>query len=94
MIIHVRLFAMMAQDAAASRIDLQVPAGATVDQAAAALRQKFPRMRWPAGTMLAVNQLYVPTVTPEKAAAGAGLGESIELRDGDELAVIPPVSGG
>jgi molybdopterin converting factor small subunit len=44
------------------------------------LQRRYPRLPWPAGTMLAVNQEYA--------------GEKTVLRDGDEVAVIPPVSGG
>jgi len=81
MIVHVRLFAMMAQDAGTARIDIELPQDAPLSALSPALRKKFPAMRWPPGTMLALNQEYVAN-------------DSLPLHDRDELAIIPPVSGG
>jgi molybdopterin converting factor subunit 1 len=78
--IRVRLFAIMAQHADAKDLPLELAPGSTVAEARAVLLKQFTTMPWPAGTMLAVNQEYA---SPE-----------VILKDGDELAIIPPVSGG
>ena len=81
MTIPVKLFALVRDRAGASEATLVVPAGATVGDAAERLAERFPAA---AGLLprvaFAVNREYVP--------------RSTVLRDGDELAVIPPVSGG
>lgn len=75
----VRLFASYREAVGASRIELELPAGATAADAVRVVLGDHPLLA--AGhTMLARNREYVdPT---------AG------LADGDELALIPPVSGG
>ena len=78
--ITIKLFAVMAEHAGRRSIELQAPSGTALDQLIAILRQSYPDLPWPPGTMLAVNQQYAPAMHP--------------LRDGDEVAVIPPVSGG
>ena len=79
--VRVKLFALARDRAGAAEVALELASGATVAAAADALGEKLPALR----TMLprvafAVNREY--------AAADA------TLREGDELAVIPPVSGG
>ena len=81
--IDVRLFAMLRERAGAGRLALSVPAGATVADALARLCEQDERLgellaRLPVTT--AVNREYVASETV--------------LADGDELALIPPVSGG
>ena len=78
--IHVRLFARQAESCGQTALDLEVPAVATVCTAIAHLQSLHPDLPWPAGTLTAVNMDYVPADAP--------------LHDGDELAIIPPVSGG
>jgi molybdopterin converting factor subunit 1 len=80
MTLRIRLFAHMAQRAGRPALTLEAPEGATLGEAAELLRRQLPELPWPASTLLAVNQTYVP------------LGE--RLRENDEIAVIPPVSGG
>ncbi|MDB5295757.1 MAG: mocA [Phycisphaerales bacterium] len=81
MTIRVRLFALLRDRAGAGEAELSLPGGATVAAAAAALADRFPGLRDAVPrVMYAVNQEY--------AAADA------VLKDGDELALIPPVSGG
>jgi molybdopterin converting factor subunit 1 len=77
--IKVRFFASVREIAGKSETDLQVEAGATVSGLMTILQGIFPRLS-PAGMMVAVNQ--------EFAAPGA------VLREGDEVALLPPVSGG
>ena len=77
----VRLFAVLRERAGTSELVLDLPAGATVATAAQALSECHPAIRDHARHVAyAVNREYV--------SAGA------VLHDGDELALIPPVSGG
>ena len=78
--IRVRLFALYRDLAGRSQLDLELPAGSTVGQAIARLRDRVEFHALPSDPVVAVNQAY--------AAA-----EEV-LEDGDELAVIPPVAGG
>jgi molybdopterin synthase catalytic subunit len=82
MTISVRLFAILRERAGQDRIALELDPGATVDDALAALARE-PGLAEPLDRMavaMAVNRDY---------AAG-----DTELHAGDELALIPPVSGG
>jgi molybdopterin converting factor small subunit len=85
MILHIRLFALMAQDAGATHIDLDFPAPPTLAAVQETLRSRFPAMRWPAGTLVALNQEYI-SATPNA--------HEPPLNHNDEIAIIPPVSGG
>src|SRR5437763_2820458 len=82
MILRVRLFAVLRQRAGRDSIELQVDEGATVAEAMATLERE-PSL---AGIIervpvrMAVNREYVSPETP--------------LAAGDELALVPPVSGG
>ncbi len=78
----VRLFASMAEGAGAKLVELQLGEGAVLADALGAVRGRFPDMRWPgeAGLMVAVNQEYAEV--------------NRKLYEGDEVAIIPPVSGG
>ena len=79
--IRVRLFAVVREKAGLSSLELELPAGASVAAARQALLDRFPALgeHLPA-CAYAVNQAYVK---PDSS-----------LSDGDELALIPPVSGG
>jgi len=78
--VRVRLFAMMAEQAGAGVVPLEVPPGSRTGGLRRELEKRWPGVRWPAGTMLAINQEYA--------------GPEAELRENDEVAIIPPVSGG
>jgi molybdopterin synthase catalytic subunit len=78
--IQVRLFAMMAQQARTGMLTLELPEGTAVATVQPELQRRHPKMPWPQGTLLAVNQEYAS-------------GETV-LKAGDEVAIIPPVSGG
>jgi len=80
MVVQVRLFAMMAQHAKTGMLTVDLPTGSQLSAVRGELERRYPKLPWPAGTMLAINQEY----------AGAEAG----LKAGDEVAVIPPVSGG
>ena len=78
--IRVRLFAQMTAAAGAGEVLLEVPAGARAGSVRELLAARFKGLKWPAGTMLALNQEYA--------------GPEALLHEGDEVAIIPPVSGG
>jgi molybdopterin converting factor subunit 1 len=79
--VRIRLFAAFREAVGQSELTRDVPAGVTASQVVAQLHAEFPSLG-PAveNAMLAVNQDYV---SPD-----------VHLHDGDELALIPPVSGG
>ncbi len=79
--IRVRLFAMQRETAGTRELRLEVPLGATVDDAWAAVVEVVPALA-PGRSSLrfAVNGDYAAPDRP--------------LADGDEIACIPPVSGG
>lgn len=79
--VTVRLFAMQRQAAGRREEALELPDGATVEDAWAALVARHPALA-PGRTAVrfAVNRAYADPADV--------------LRDGDELACIPPVSGG
>jgi selenide, water dikinase len=82
MSVHVRLFAILRERAGTEWVELQLPAGALVSDALRALSTHAGLQgvleRLP--VQLAVNREYAPPGT--------------RLHEGDELALIPPVSGG
>ena len=79
--IRVRLFSILRERTGESELIIDVPPGATVEQAALVLREQRPTLReLRVPVAYAVNRSYVD--------AGS------VLADGDELALIPPVSGG
>ena len=79
--IRVRLFATLRQLAGWSQQSLELPDGATLDAALAAIDQRFPALTIGRRTFYAaVNQEYAK-------------GDQV-LHDGDEVAIFPPVSGG
>ena len=80
MTVRIRLFAIMAQHAHTGTLTLELAEGARLSTVRGELERRFEKIPWPAGTMLAVNQEYA---SPEHL-----------LHPGDEIAVIPPVSGG
>lgn len=81
MTIRVRLFAVLRDRAGISEYHLELPPGSTVAQAREPLLRRLPALADLIDRCgFAVNHSYVKTDTP--------------LHDGDELALIPPVSGG
>ena len=76
------LFFGAAREAAADEAVLRVARGATAGEAFERLLEEYPALRrFSASLLVAVNQEYARDL-------------SVELREGDELAVFPPVSGG
>jgi len=75
------LFASFREAVGRSSLDWEAPDGASVEDVLAGLRDEFPALkRGPERAMYAVNQEYVEPTH--------------RLSSGDELALIPPVSGG
>lgn len=77
----VRFFALYRERAGRSAATVETPAGATVADLVGLVRQQFPRLAPPeAQIVVAVNEEYAE---PDTA-----------LHPGDEICLIPPVSGG
>ena len=79
--VTVKLFAVVAEAAGRRELSLSLPPGATVESAFVALAAEHPAAAGMRGSMrFAVNREFAEEDRP--------------LADGDELALIPPVSGG
>lgn len=78
--IRTLLFATYRDLAGTESLDVDLPAGATAADLVARLRDQEGLGVIPAEPALAVNQVYAPLSTG--------------LRDGDEVALLPPVAGG
>ncbi|GAC1319543.1 MAG: hypothetical protein NVSMB2_14940 [Chloroflexota bacterium] len=77
--VHVRLFASYREAAGTRSLDTLLPADARVSDLMMLLAERIPGLLTAPG-MVAVNQAYVQP--------------DVQLHDGDEVAFIPPVSGG
>ncbi len=78
--LHVLCFGRL-RDLVAPELDLELPEGATASTLLAALLEHYPAMAPYARSLaVAVNQSFTPGSTP--------------LKDSDEIALMPPVSGG
>jgi molybdopterin converting factor small subunit len=79
--VHLKMFAILRERSGVSETELELPEGATVAMAMAEAGRRFaPIAPLISRTLGAVNRDYADTGT--------------RLKDGDELALIPPVSGG
>lgn len=79
--ITIRLFARLKDIAGEGTLERDVPAGATARSVWDTLAGEYPELaRYSGVTSCAVNEEYAPFATA--------------LHDGDELAFLPPVSGG
>lgn len=79
--VNVKLFAILREKAQTSQLALDLPSGATAQIALAQVIEQLPALKeLAAKAALAVNQQYVRA--------------NHSLAEGDELAIIPPVSGG
>jgi molybdopterin converting factor subunit 1 len=79
--VRVRLFALAREAAGRSEVEAELGEGATVASLLEALGASYPRLGPLAPSLLvAVNREY--------------RGRDALLRDGDEVGIIPPVSGG
>jgi molybdopterin synthase catalytic subunit len=79
--VRVRLFASLREVVGSSEVPMELPEGASADEAWRRLAADFPGVApRRASLAVSVNRRYAGFDTP--------------LRDGDELVFIPPVSGG
>ena len=79
--IEVQFFSRLRDLAGGVRLELELPAGATVGDAVARVFTDHPAMRtWDAHLLLAVGLDFA--------------GRDQELHDGESLSVMPPVQGG
>ena len=78
--VEVRLFASYREAAGVGRLLLELPEGATVRDAIARVTKEHPLVAEGRQLVIAKNREYVTPDAP--------------LADGDEIALIPPVSGG
>jgi molybdopterin converting factor subunit 1 len=79
--VSVRLFATLREEAGIDRVDLDLDGGATADDAWRDLVARYPKLASRRASLTAaVNRRYARFDEP--------------LSTGDELAFIPPVSGG
>jgi molybdopterin synthase catalytic subunit len=79
--IRLKMFAMLRERCGVGEMVLELAEGATVSQALGALGKRYE----------ALAELLPRAATAVNLCAA---GEATILRDGDELALIPPVSGG
>ncbi len=78
---RVRLFAVLREKVGASEVTLELPDDSTVADLMKGMARQYPALlEGVAHIMVAVNTEYVQQSQP--------------LHDGDEVALIPPVSGG
>ena len=80
MTITALFFASYADVLGRNQIEMEVPAGSTVGDLLRQLRALDPERRLPPAPLVAVNERYAR--------------HDHVLREGDEVAVIPPVAGG
>ena len=79
--ITVRFFALYRERAGRSSVGLEMPEGATVADLTAEVRRQFPMLAPPqVKIVVAVNADYAEA--------------DVVLRPGDDVCLIPPVSGG
>jgi len=79
--IIVKLFALLREQARTDTVHLDIPEGANAAQALAVLQRQYP-----------VLEPYLPRV--RLALHMRFVNAETSLREGDELALVPPVSGG
>jgi molybdopterin converting factor subunit 1 len=79
--IHIRYFASLREQVGRGEEAIEVHEGATIDEARAALLDRYPAIRpIVSRSVYAVNRAYMPIETI--------------LHEGDELVFIPPMGGG
>lgn len=79
--VTVRMFAALREAAGADRLEVELAQGATFAHLLERLAEQYPRLApWKPHVRIAANCEYVGLDAP--------------VRPGDEIALIPPVSGG
>jgi len=87
-IVRVVLFATAREAAGRPRDEFELPPGATIERA---LAEAVTRYGDGFAAVLATARVWLNGDEP---AADLAAAPAVELHDGDELAVLPPVSGG
>ena len=75
-----RFFALYRERAGTAQAEIELPEGATAGDLLGRLRSIYPSLPSSNSVLIAVNSEYVAATDP--------------LHEGDEVAFIPPVSGG
>ena len=79
--VRVLLFATYAEQAGRTLVELSLPAPATVEDVLRQLRASLPGAdRLPERPLVAINRAHAPLGAP--------------VREGDEIAFLPPLAGG
>ena len=78
--VSVRFFALYRERAGTSQTEVELPDGATPEELLIRLRSEYASLPTSDSMLIAVNSEYASPEAP--------------LHDGDEVALIPPVSGG
>ena len=83
--VQVRFFASVREAAGVGSCEVRLPEEASLEDLLRLLRERFPQLSDSlVGIGIALNRRYV---------SREGLGTQL-LREGDEVALIPPISGG
>lgn len=80
MMINILLFANLAQQAETEKVSIEVNSALSVKEVRTLLQQKVGKLTGIENALLAVNEEYVELTG--------------QVKDGDTVAFIPPVSGG
>lgn len=78
--VNILAFGIAKEIVGSSSIEIELNEGGDVKNLKELLEEKFPRFRQLASFMIAVNDSYANEKNP--------------IKSGDEIAIIPPVSGG
>jgi molybdopterin synthase catalytic subunit len=78
--VSVRFFALYRERAGVSQTEVELPEGATPNELLIQLRSEYSSLPMSDSVLIAVNSEYARPEAP--------------LHEGDEVAFIPPVSGG
>ncbi|WP_226534525.1 molybdopterin converting factor subunit 1 [Fictibacillus halophilus] len=78
--VHILLFASLAQQAGTQRITIDLESPVTVEQVKDHLQNQLGELNGIENALVAVNEEYVDL--------------TVEIKNGDTIAFIPPVSGG
>ena len=78
--VSVRFFALYRERAGTSQTEMELPDGATPEELLVRLRSEYASLPLSNSVLIAVNSEYANPEAP--------------LHEGDEVAFIPPVSGG
>lgn len=80
MMVKLLAFGIARDIAGGPEIRMSLPEGATAGALKAALEERYPRLQQLKSFLLAVNNEYA--------------GDEVKITEADEVAIIPPVSGG